>query len=97
MLELPHDFPHQPPKGYSYEVQSFKRNVLSIWLQHHYDYVYSGGESVATIWGFYDTKKKQYHSPINSRTIGLQVDISSTTPYTAMPLNLNGLQQLLYT
>ena len=96
-LELPVSFTHEPPEGYSYQVREHKRHVLSIWLQHHYDYVYSGGESVATIWGFYDTKKKQYHAPVNSRTIGLQVEISNTTPYTSMPLNLNGLQQLLYT
>ena len=95
-LELPVSFTHEPPKAYSYQVREHKRNVLSIWLQHHYDYVYSDGGNVATIWGFYDTKKKQYHAPVNSRTIGLQVDISNTTPYTAMPLNLNGLQQLLY-
>ena len=29
-LELPPDFPHEPPKGYHYEVESFRRNVCRI-------------------------------------------------------------------
>ena len=94
-LELPINFTHEPPEGYSYQVKEHKRNVLAIWLRHHYDYVYTN-DDVRTIWGFYNVKKGQYHAPVHSRTIGLQVDISNTTPYTAMPLNLNGLQQLLY-
>ena len=91
-MKLPHDFPHKPPKGYSYEVREHKRNVVSIWLRHHYNYVYSGGECVATIWGFYNTKKQEYQSPINSTKCGDTVDIDNTRPYTAMPLHLNPLE-----
>lgn len=90
MIELPCDFPHKAPKGYSYEVYSFKRNMVSIWLRHHYDYSYSS-DVVRTIWGFYDNKKGCYYAPINSSKCGDKVDVSDTTPYTSMPLNLNPL------
>ena len=90
MIELPCDFPHKAPKGYSYEVYSFKRNMVSIWLRHHYDYSYSS-DVVRTIWGFYDNKKGCYYAPINSSKCGDQVDVNNTTPYSAMQLNLNPL------
>ena len=90
MIVLPCDFPHKAPKGYSYEVYSFKRNMVSIWLRHHYDYSYSS-DVVRTIWGFYDNKKGCYYAPINSSKCGDQVDVNNTTPYSAMQLNLNPL------
>ena len=94
--ELPGSFPHKAPKGYSYKIRKDKRNLLSIWLCHHRTYVYRDGNGPAsTIWGFYDTKKQFYYSPINSTKQGDQVDIKSTTPYTAMQLNLNPLMQCL--
>ena len=34
-MNLPDGFPHKAPAGYSYEVRDFKRNIVSIWLQHH--------------------------------------------------------------
>ena len=40
-------------------------------------------------------KKKCYYAPINSTKQGEQVDIHMTTPYTAMQLNLNPLEQCL--
>lgn len=91
MLELPYDFPHQPPEGYSYKVQSFKRNVLSIWLQHPNHYNYSN-DPVSTIWGFYNTKKQQYFAPINHKRVGDSVDIKDTRNYTAMQINYKGLE-----
>ena len=42
--------------------------------------------------GFYNTKKRTYYAPVNSKQVGKEVDLSSTTPYTAMPLNLNPLE-----
>lgn len=80
------DFPHQAPKGYSYEFKSFKRNVTSIWLLDHRKYVYNGGNSVCCIWGFFNSKTNAYHAPINSSTVGSVVDIKNTTPYSAMPI-----------
>lgn len=84
-LELPADFPHHPPKGYSYEVKEFKRNYIAIWLRHRYQYVYNS-DLVSTIWGFYNTKKQQYHAPISAKRVGDTVAQDQTTPYTAMPL-----------
>ena len=86
------EFPHKAPKGYSYEQISFKRNVIAIWIHNHYEFSYSGGGSVASIWGFYNTKTKCYHSPINSKTVGDKVNIEDTTPYSAMILKLTPLQ-----
>ncbi len=89
-LELPPDFIHDPPKGFSYEVKSYKPNVVAIWLLHHRKYCFSS-DPVRTIWGFYNTKQRCYHAPINSTKHGDKVDISNTRPYTAMQLNLNPL------
>jgi hypothetical protein len=85
MLELPNEFPHKAPKGYSYQVKSFKRNVVAIWLHHpdHYNYT---SDPVSTIWGFYNTKSRTYSAPVNATKCGDQVDIDKTTPYTAMQI-----------
>ena len=55
-MKLPSSFPHEPPEGYHYEVEQFRRNVVSIWLRHpdHFNYT---NDPVRTIWGFFDTKK----------------------------------------
>ena len=94
VLTIPH-FPHEEPEGYSYETKQFKSNVVSIWLHHHYEYVYSS-ELVSTIWGFYNTKTKCYYAPIHSTKQGNKVEVSQTTPYSAMPRTLNPLETVLY-
>jgi len=53
---------------------------------------YNLGVPTRTIWGFYDTKKQQYFSPVNSKSIGACVNIKDTRNYTAMPLKLNPLE-----
>jgi hypothetical protein len=78
------DFPHQPPKGYSYEIVPFKRNIDAVWIVCHQRFVYNGGGITRSIWGFYNTKTTCYHSPINAKTVGDQVSIHQTTPYSAM-------------
>jgi hypothetical protein len=84
---------HKAPKGYSYELeQNFKRNTTAIWLRHHAHYDYNLGKSVKTIWGFYNTKTRQFRSPVNSKTVGSVVDIRDTTPYSAMKRNLTPLE-----
>ena len=85
------DFPHQAPKGYSYEFKSFKRNITSIWLLDHRKYVYNGGSSVRCIWGFYNSKTNAYYAPINSSTVGSVVQIKDTTQYSAMQIKQNPL------
>lgn len=65
--------------------------MVAIWLRHHYDYVYSDS-SVRTIWGFWNSKKRQYIAPVNAKKPGQVVSIDDTRAYTSMPLKLNGLQ-----
>ena len=96
MLELPDDFIHTPPEGYRYEAIQSKRNVIAIWSVFERGFNYNGHDESYCIWGFYNTKKRQYHAPINSKKVGDVVDVNRTTPYTAMQLNLNGLEQLLF-
>ena len=96
MLELPNDFPHSAPKGYRYEAIQSKRNVIAIWTVFECGFNYNDHDESYCIWGFYNTKKQQYHAPINSKKVGDVVDVNRTTPYTAMQLNLNGLEQLLF-
>jgi hypothetical protein len=78
------EFPHQAPKGYSYEFEQFKRNTVAIWIRNSATFDYNLGKSVRSIWGFYDTKKRVYSAPINSSTVGNVVSLEDTTPYSAM-------------
>jgi hypothetical protein len=87
------DFPHKAPRGYSYEQTEFKRNVIAIWIRNHSKFDYNGGAPVKSIWGFYNTKTRSYYAPINSSKQGDEVRIEDTTPYSAMQLNLNPLEQ----
>ncbi len=86
------EFPHKPPKGYSYEIEPFKCNVVSIWIHNHYRFSYNNGGTARSIWGFYDSKKRVYHSPVNSKTIGAVVGIEDTTPYSAMQIKQTPLE-----
>ena len=90
-MRSPLDFIHHPPEGYSYEFEEFKRNVIAIWIRNSYTFDYNLGKSVRCIWGFYDTKKRVYHAPVNSKTIGNIVSIENTTAYSAMPIKQNPL------
>lgn len=89
------NFPHTPPKGYSYYFQQFSRTLIAVWLTHHALYDYNLGKPVKTIWGFYSPKRKEYYAPINASKKGSAIDIRRTTPYTAMQLNLNPLEAAL--
>lgn len=91
-MKLPADFPHQPPEGYTYEVKSFRRNVLSIWCCNHAQFSYNGGNPAKTIWGFYNIKRRIYHAPHSSKRIGETVSLDRTTPYSAMQINYKGLE-----
>ena len=80
------DFPHVAPNNCYYEYKDFRKNVLSIWLCDRTTYNYTTRNPINTIWGFYNTKTRQYHAPINSKKIGKVVDIDKTTAYTAMQI-----------
>lgn len=90
------DFPHKAPEGYSYEYESFNTRLVSIWLVCHQKFTYNSGKKTRSIWGFYSPKKKEYYAPINSLKVGKVVDIRNTRAYTAMPLNQNPLESVLY-
>ena len=94
-LELPPDFPHEPPKGYHYEVESFRRNVCRICIVNDGSFSYTDVPP-KSVWGFYNTKSRTYSAPINFSKQGDTVDINKTRPYTAMQLNLNPLEAALY-
>lgn len=87
------DFPHKAPENYFYEYEEFKHNVVRIMLRCHRKFDFNLGESTATVWGFYHTKKKCYYAPINVKTVGKEIDISSTTAYTAIIPKLTGLEK----
>ena len=95
-MELPNDFPHTAPEGYRYEAVQSKSSVIAIWTVFERGFNYNDFNECRCIWGFYNTKKQQYFAPINSKKVGALVDINDTTPYSAMQLNLNGLEQLLF-
>lgn len=84
MIELPTDFPHQPPKGYSYETKEFKPNIIGIWIRNHARFSYS--DDIKCIWGFYNTKKRCYIAPITHKRPGKIVTLDKTSAYSAMPL-----------
>ena len=86
------EFPHKPPKGYSYEQRPFKSNVVGIWIHFDRHFDYNLGDSVACIWGFYNTKTRKYYAPINAKTVGKEVAIERTTPYSAMPIKQTPLE-----
>ena len=94
-LELPPDFHHEPPKGYHYEVESFRRNVCRICIVNDGTFTYTT-DAPKCVWGFYNTKSRTYSAPINFSKQGDTVDINQTRPYTAMQLNLNPLEAALY-
>ena len=90
-MKLPISFPHEPPEGYHYEVEKFKRNVVSIWLCHPDRFIYTN-DPVRTIWGFFDTKKECYYAPINHKKVGEEVGITDTRNYTSMQIQYKGLE-----
>jgi hypothetical protein len=87
------EFPHKAPKDYSYEFETWNTRTVRIMLRCHRQFDYNLGASTATVWGFYSPKKRIYYAPINAKTIGKEVNIDNTTPYTAMPLNRTSLEK----
>jgi len=88
------DFPHSPPRGYSYEFKPFKQNVTGIWIRNHACFAYTS-DPVISIWGFYNSKKRCYYSPINAKKCGKVVDIKDTSPFSAMIIDRGPLAAML--
>jgi hypothetical protein len=87
------EFPHSPPKDCSYEYENFNTRTIRIWLCNSRQFDYNLGASTKTVWGFYSPKKHTYYAPINVKTIGKEVDINNTTPYSAMIPKQTPLEQ----
>ena len=91
-LEIPL-LPYSAPDGYSYDYEEFNASTIRIWLCCHRKFDYNLGASTKTIHSFYKPKKRIYLAPVNAKTIGKQVDIDSTTAYTAMIPKSTPLEQ----
>lgn len=90
------EMPLSPPEGYHYEVEEYRRNIVSFWLCGGRKYLHRDNNSARTIHSFYDYKKNKWYSPINSKKMGNEVAPEDMRPWTAMPLNLNPLMSALY-
>lgn len=77
---------HKAPDDHHYERTDFKANVSAIWIVNDTHFDYCGRSGVKSIWGFYNTKTKQFHAPKNAKTVGKAVSINKTTAYSAMQL-----------
>lgn len=86
------EFPHKAPKDYRYEFEQFNTRAIRIMLCCSRQFDYNLGASTKTVWGFYSPKKRVYYAPVNSKTIGKEVDINNTRNYTAMPLKQTPLE-----
>ena len=98
LSKCPHElreigFRHAPPDDYKYEAIPYKSNVIAIWIVSTRRWIYNNGDESRCIWGFYNTKKRTFHAPINSTKVGDEVDFNLTSPYSAMQLNLNPLER----
>jgi hypothetical protein len=87
------EFPHKAPKNYSYEFESWNTSTVRIMLSCSSKFDYNLGASTKTVWGFYKPKKRTYYAPVNAKTIGEQVNIENTTPYTAMQVKRTALEE----
>ena len=85
-------FNHTPPRGCSYSFEEYKPGVVSIWLNNTCKFDYNMGKPTKTIWGFYKSKTRKYYAPVNSKTIGKEVDFKQTRNYTAMQIKQTPLE-----
>lgn len=76
---------HIPPKGYTYEFErDFKQNICRIWICNSAKFDYNGGAPSKSVWGFIHQRTHTFYAPIDSKRKGKQVELSQTTPYSAM-------------
>ena len=84
-------FNHVAPEGYFYTFEEYKSGVISIWLNNNREFDYNLGKPTRTVWGFWRRKTNTYYAPVNSKTMGKQVDFKNTRNYTAMQLKQSPL------
>ena len=81
------EFPHKAPtKEYSYEYEQFNTRMIRIWLCCTRKFDYNLGAPTKTVWGFWKSKSNKFFAPINSKTIGKEVEFKNTRNYTAMQI-----------
>ena len=88
-IDIP--FNHKAPKGYFYSYEEYKAGVIRIWLNNTRKFDYNHGKPTKTVWGFYSTKKKKYFAPVNSSTVGKEVQFENTRSWTSMPIKQSPL------
>ena len=79
-------FSHLPPEGHFYSFEEYKSGVISIWLNNTRKFDYNLGKPTKTVWGFWKIKTNRFFAPINSKTIGKEVEFKNTRNYTAMQI-----------
>jgi hypothetical protein len=84
-------FTHVAPKGYFYSYDEYKAGVIRIWLNNTRQFDYNLGKPTKTVWGFYSSKKKKYFAPVNSSTVGKEVQFENTRSWTSMPIKSSPL------
>jgi hypothetical protein len=88
-IDIP--FNHKAPKGYFFSYEEYKAGVIRIWLNNTRKFDYNLGKPTRTVWGFYNFKKGKYFAPVNSSTVGKEVDFKNTRNYTAMQVKSSPL------
>jgi hypothetical protein len=92
MMNVTMKFPHKCPEQFEYWSDEYSKTITRIWIKNKSrKFTYGEHEYPSSVWGFFDRKKKVFMAPIHKDKPGKVVDISKTTPYSAMQLNLNPL------
>ena len=84
------NLPHQAPEGYEYWTDDFSSKFTRVWIRNTGFFNYCEGQP-SSVWGFINKKTGDIHSPVNHKKVGKVVDITLTSPYSAMVLQLNPL------
>ena len=79
-------FSHLPPEGYFYSFEEYQEGIVSIWICNTRKFDYNLGKPTKTVWGFWKIKTNRFFAPINSKTIGKEVEFKNTRNYTAMQI-----------
>ena len=89
-MKMMTNLPHQAPEGYEYWTDNFSAKFTRVWIRNTGFFNYCEGQP-SSVWGFINKKTGDIHSPINHKKVGKVVDITLTSPYSAMVLQLNPL------
>lgn len=84
-------YPHNAPPGYEYWSDSYSKTIDRIWIRNLGVFTYTE-EQPSAVWGFFNKKTGEYIAPINWKKPGKVVEVSNTSPYSAMPLKLTPLE-----